>query len=150
MTLSRLMAWALVPAATLSLAATRERPVSEPPVPEPPLAACDITFRGSNTGSYTITFEHSMSRVRNKTGWWKKLGSWHGTARAGGSLTSTVRTDFGCSAQRRYRLYFERRSGEDATCYYPSSTSFTDRTSIDLGDVARYFDPARSTSSCRG
>ena len=109
---------------------------------------CDITIRGSNSANYTITFDHSMSRVRNRTGWWKKLGSWRGQARPGGTLTSTARLDFKCSANRRYRLYFSRSNSSDVTCYYPSSTSYTTQTQLNLGDISRYFAASRNTSSC--
>jgi hypothetical protein len=112
---------------------------------------CDVTFRGTNSGSSSITFEHGLSRVKVRRLTWKKLGSWSQRIVAGGSLSSTVRLDFGCGAQRQYKLYFERSGGGgDVSCYYPSSGSFTESQAINLGDVDRYFDPARSTSSCRG
>lgn len=109
---------------------------------------CDVTIRGSNSGASTITFGHSMSRVKVRGGLWKKLGSWEATAKPDGSLASTVRLDFGCSPKRRYRLYFARKDGSDAVCYYPSSASWTTRTTLNLGDLANYFEPDRSTSSC--
>ncbi len=113
-----------------------------------PAAACDITIKGSNSGSRPITFTHSMSRVRIKKGWWKKLGSWHGEARPGGSLNSLARVSLGCNLQRRYRLYFTSSKWSDVSCYYPSSKTYTTRLTINLGDISRYFDPNRSTSSC--
>lgn len=113
-----------------------------------PAARCDITFKGRNSGSRSIAFHHSMSRVRIKNGWWKKLGSWSGEARAGGSLNSMARVSMGCNLQRRYRLYFTKSKWSDVVCYYPSSKTYTKRLVINLGDINRYFDPNRSTSSC--
>lgn len=113
-----------------------------------PAARCDITIKGSNSGSRSITFTHSMSRVRIKNGWWKKLGSWYGEVRPGGSLNSVARVSLGCNLRRRYRLYFTTSKFSDVVCYYPSTKGYTGARVINLGDISRYFDPNRSTSSC--
>ncbi len=138
----------LAPAGMLAAGALTCLSLARPPRLPPAGAGCDITFRGTNSGPYGITFSHQESRVKVRRGFWKRLGNWYGTARAGGTLTSTVTLDLGCSLARQYRLYFERRSGEDVTCEYPGNGGWTDRRSIDLGDLSRYFDPNRSSVSC--
>ena len=133
----------------LPLAGLAFASVAEPPrLQAVPTGGCSITFRGTNSAGYTITFQHESSRVKVRRGLWKKLGNWYGTARPSGTLTSSVTLDLGCSLARQYRLYFEGRSGEDATCEYPGNGGWTDRQSIQLGDIARYFDSARSSVSC--
>lgn len=113
-------------------------------------AGCDVTFRGTNSGRHTITFEHGQSRVKIRRLTWKRLGSWSENVRPGGTLSSTVRLAFGCDAQRRYKLYFGRSGGGDVSCYYPGPDRFTNSRSLNLGDIERYFDPQRSTASCLG
>ncbi len=118
-------------------------------------AGCTVTFKGINKGRQDIELRARSSKVRVKGGWWKRLSYWTSwdIKKNGGKLVEDETLAFDCKAKRRYRLFFLRlssggKNAGDITCYYPSSRSWTKKTSINLGDVSRYFSVYRSSSSC--
>jgi len=56
---------------------------------------------------------------------------------SGKSFSWIYTTDFGCSAKRRWRFALRRSDGNESMLYYPSSSSFSDNTTVDLGDLGR-------------
>lgn len=108
-------------------------------------AGCQVTFQGRNGSTsrpYQIVWPESQVRIR--IGTWKKLGTTGTTAlNPGQTFSQVLPLDFGCNVDRRYRFSIVARPGSlDAYVkYYPSPSSFTRNTVIDLGDVNRYFPP---------
>lgn len=117
-------------------------------------AGCGITIRASNSSSNLIDIDWYYSKVKTKGGWWKRLKDMcdygetadeeHLTyVQAGESVSIACELDFGCSTKRQYRIYIKNiDSGhtDDAYDYYPSSSSYTTSTTINLGDLAEHFE----------
>ncbi len=121
-------------------------------VPLPPGAAyewteessmgCRVTFKARNGGKKKIHVNWSSSRVRTRIGTWKKLYGRRGltTDLAPGGAFSVVRIlDLACNARRRYDIAITKGESDGSRYYYPSSKSFTQNTTIDLGDLNRFF-----------
>ena len=115
--------------------------------------ACKINIRAKNLGSRDIDIRWNRSRVRTRVGTWKgmaPLGTQrretvrHAKGMAGAALSGTgsIRTSrtvsLACNARRRYRFTLEM-GGVEQYYYYPSSSGFTQKTTIDLGDLNRFF-----------
>lgn len=107
-------------------------------------AGCDINFRATNSGRKTITLYHhyggsgkDRSQVRTRLGTWGPLVL--GSVDPGKTYRWVSNLLFACNSLRRYRFRLEKGVGDRHTYYYPSSTTFTRSTTIDLGDVNRFF-----------
>jgi hypothetical protein len=89
------------------------------------------------------------SHVRNRVGVWKQIygggiGIFYESpdppsfpVASGKSHSWIYTTDFGCNANRRWRFELRRSDGKESMLYYPSSSSFSDNTTVDLGDLGR-------------
>lgn len=100
---------------------------------------CDITVKATNRGSRRIYFHHDRrySQVRTRRGTW--LQFFFGIhIDPGKTLSSVGHVQFFCNAHRRYRFRLTR-GGQEYTYYYPSSSGFTQSTTLNLGDVNRFF-----------
>jgi len=108
-------------------------------------AGCQVTFQGRNGSAdhpYQIVWPESQVRIR--IGTWKRLGTTGTTdLNPGQTFSRALALDFGCNIDRRYRFSIIASPGSLAKYvkYYPSASSFTRNTVIDLGDVNRYFPP---------
>ncbi len=114
-----------------------------------PDGGCRHTIKVRNNGTRTVTIQWSNSSVRNKVGFWKQLyGGGFGVfyeapdppsfpVASGKSYSWIYTTDFGCSANRRWRFDLRRSDGNSSMLYYPSSSSFSQNTTVDLGDLGR-------------
>ncbi|MDP2483999.1 MAG: hypothetical protein Q8W45_12065 [Candidatus Palauibacterales bacterium] len=132
--------------------------IDEPSLASPPIGTamvpladggCRHTIKVRNAGSRTVTIRWSNSSVRNKVGFWKQLyGGGFGVfykapdpaefpVASGQSYSWIYTTDFGCSANRRWRFDLRRSDGNSSMLYYPSSSSFSQNTTVDLGDLGR-------------
>lgn len=113
-------------------------------------AVCDINLKATNRGSEKILFTQSFyrngkevrlhSEVRTRIGTWLSFHA--GSVEPGETLSVVRRVDFGCNARRRYRFRLTKGSlpsDPQHTYYYPSSSSFTQSTTLNLGDVNRFF-----------
>jgi len=115
-------------------------------------AVCDINLKATNRGSERIAFVQRDDRnrknevllhseVRTRLGTW--LSFYAGGVDPGETLSVVQRVDFGCNARRRYRFRLTKGSGSSSdpkhTYYYPSTTGFTQSTTLNLGDVNRFF-----------
>lgn len=110
---------------------------------------CRHTIKVRNDGSRTVYMEWTNSHVRNRVGWWKQIyGGGFGVfyrppnpstfpVGAGKSHSWIYTTDFGCNAKRRWRFNLRRSDGKEHMLYYPSSSSFSTNTTVDLGNLGR-------------
>lgn len=149
----RLLVAALLPAVLVLPAPTRpaDAPAAGITMAAEPLAGggCRHTIKVRNNGSRTVTMHWTNSHVRNRIGWWKQIygggfGVWYEPpsprefpVAAGKSHSWIYTTDFGCSANRRWRFELRRSDGKEHMLYYPSSSSFSENTTVDLGDLGR-------------
>lgn len=143
-----LMPGALTRGASSGGPATLGEPIA---VESVPLAGrgCRHTIKVRNAGTRTVTMRWRDSDVRTKLGWWKQIyGGGFGVfyqapdpptfpVASGKSHSWIYETDFGCNANRRWRFRLERSDGKEYMLYYPSSSSFSDNTTVDLGDLGR-------------
>ena len=120
----------------------RDQTPPHPSVDRP--RSCDINFRAVNRGRDMITVSWDRSRVRTRTGTWAR--PWRGQydyLHQDDRLRTQRRVRLACNARRRYAIQLYRVRGPDVVgryvVYYPSSRSFTQRTTIDLGDLSRFF-----------
>lgn len=110
---------------------------------------CDITFQANWSSSTDLvdveTIDLTTMKGTIKGGVYKTFSEpGFILYEPGDSASATVHTDFGCSSQRRWKIYINAvdtdGSSSEVVVYYPSSTSWTTATSINLGNVAAYFD----------
>lgn len=128
--------------------ATPVVPVSVGSVPAAGMG-CQHTIKVRNAGTRTVSLRWENSEVRTKLGWWRRIyGAGVGIFRdppdpptfpvaSGKSYSWIYETDFGCNANRRWRFRLERSDGKQYMLYYPSSSSFSSNTTVDLGDLGR-------------
>ncbi|MGH8503233.1 MAG: hypothetical protein ACREVE_12335 [Gammaproteobacteria bacterium] len=117
----------------------------------PAFAGCGITIKAENKSLKEIHIQLPYSEVRTRVGTWAGLMfGQRGCQGVGddyerwifkpktGYQSITCELDFGCNADRRYRfrLFY---SGNAIYEYYPSDDEFTERTTIDLGNIGRHF-----------
>lgn len=82
------------------------------------------------------------SGVRTRLGTWTgvNFGSFVQYVLPNNTVEVTAHLTFSCSVARRYRFRLQQAdTNKQYTYYYPSSTTFTTRTSIDIGDLNRSF-----------
>lgn len=112
---------------------------------------CGITFRADWSTSTPLTDEEiesiDMSVIKGKIygGTWATFTpSGFVLEYPGDSASASVSTTFGCSVRRRWHVYATAVDTDGSSYtqdwYYPSSTSWTTATTINLGNVAAYFD----------
>jgi len=112
--------------------------------------ACDINFRGSNSGSRTIWVDWRESEARIPSGWWARIGPQYATVQPAGLLRENQTVNTSCKVRRRYRVHLiydanGDRSGmhEDPSydLYRPSATDWYDAgtTTVNLGDLYARF-----------
>lgn len=128
--------------------------------PSRAVAGCEVTLKGSYTtpveGSAKIlvylngtepsnTAGLKTSQVRVKLGTWYKIKGCTWSTRTyypGDSFTVACTLDFGCGKDRRYRLYVRALDSADVVIndgfkYFPSEDGFTEKTTIDFGDLGK-------------
>lgn len=128
-------------------------------LPSVAAAGCDVTLKGSYTTPVEGGVEllvylngiepsndigHKTSQVRVKLGTWYQIKGCTWSTRTyhpGDSFTVACTLDFGCGKDRRYRLYVRAQSNgivvNDGFKYFPSEDGFTDKTTIDFGDLGK-------------
>ncbi|MBL7978808.1 MAG: hypothetical protein JNN12_10750 [Bacteroidetes Order II. Incertae sedis bacterium] len=107
---------------------------------------CAITIKMENKSTQKILVSTSFSKVKIKNGLWARIWPSHVDAfyvPAKGSMTESSSLDFGCDIDRQYKFRFWRT--EDGVTsnlyhYYPSEDGFTQKTTIDIGNIGRFFD----------
>jgi hypothetical protein len=101
-------------------------------------AGCAITLKARNGSKRYVRFYQAKAKVKGGT--WAKIRSLQGDTLDGGEDVSRVfRASLGCGAKRRYK--FIVTSGDrQASFYYPSASSWTTATTINLGDVYRHLE----------
>lgn len=125
---------------------TAYRPVtSDLPVEE--ARGCDITIRATNGGKeYIQLYQRDwrgtyQSQVRTRLGTWRIMWDTSSVS-SGEDYRGVVRLAFYCNAARRYRFRLQKGGDTSApkyTYYYPSSSTFTKNTTLNLGDLNRFF-----------
>jgi hypothetical protein len=122
-------------------------------------AGCQVTLKGAYTSSVSGASKlvvylngihpdstgNKTSQVRVKLGTWYRIKGCTWSTRTydpGGSFSVACTLDFGCSSDRRYRLYVRAvdDSGvvvNDGFDYFPSSDGWTETTTVDFGDLGR-------------
>ncbi|MEM1056234.1 MAG: hypothetical protein AAGI52_11955 [Bacteroidota bacterium] len=111
---------------------------------------CTVSIRATNTGSRDIEVDLTNSKVRTRTGTWKRIDKVAGAIRGactddeitvendGDTYSESCNLDLGCNTRRRYKFVVERR-GSRETVYYPSARDWTRDVRIDLGNLNRHF-----------
>lgn len=106
---------------------------------------CSITIRMENRSNYDVLVSIDDSKVKIKNGFWSKIfPSWSDNyyVRAKNSSAETTNLDLGCNYDRQYKFQFWQTKNSvtnNVYHYYPSQTTFTRSTNINLGNVGRFF-----------
>ncbi|HCR48602.1 MAG TPA: hypothetical protein DIW24_03160 [Bacteroidetes bacterium] len=107
---------------------------------------CAITIKMENKSTANILVSTPFSKVKIKNGLWARV--WPGyvdsfNVPAKGNITESSSLDLGCDIDRQYKFRFWRtKDGVTSNLYhyYPSEDGFTRKTTIDLGNIGRFFD----------
>jgi hypothetical protein len=105
------------------------------------LGRCTVSFTATNSNKTTeINMVTLAVKIKGGTTWSKEYHNWYIVA--GRTKQFTIGLDFGCDSKRKYLFVLTRVSDgspEEYDYYYPSKSSWTTETSIDLGDLNRFF-----------
>lgn len=97
----------------------------------PAYAGCNINIKIYNNETAPIYVDWYFSKVKSKGGSWKRISSSGKTIAPGESLSKVYFATFGCSAKRRYKLYFRTVPMTNSWVeYFPSPSAWTSKPNI--------------------